>query len=217
MSSNVRLIVFDLGRVLVRICDNWEHACEVARLSVKLPRRDDATRAALHQCVAEMETGRIGTPEFCRRAAAVFGVEPAHVRSILDCYLLGPYPGVDELLEELSSRGLVTACLSNTQTEHWNQMCDPSSRAAVPMRRLNHHFASHLLGLRKPDDAIYERVERDTGFAGPQVVFFDDMQDNVEGARRRGWRAHQIARDEPDPIARVRRHLAEHGVLDLNR
>jgi putative hydrolase of the HAD superfamily len=213
MSKDIRLIVFDLGRVLVRICDSWDHACAVARLPVKLPPRDASLNAALRESTALMETGRIDTAEFCRRVARVFGVEPGDVRSILDCYLIGTYPGVTELLDELVAAGYVAACLSNTQTEHWNQMRDPSNRAALPMDRLRHHFASHLLGLRKPDDAIYARVERDTGYAGPQVLFFDDMLENVEAARRRGWRAHQILRDRDEPVAQVREHLAEHGVL----
>src|SRR5687768_8610210 len=129
MNSDIRLIVFDLGRVLVRICDSWDHACAVARLPVKLPARDEAMRAALQASVVAMETGRIDTAEFCRRAAGVFGVEAQHIRSILDCYLIGPYPGVSELIDELNGAGFVTACLSNTQTEHWNQMCDGSDRA----------------------------------------------------------------------------------------
>src|SRR5688572_18634147 len=213
MSNDVRLIVFDLGRVLVRICDSWDHACAVARLPVKLPPRDATVKPALHEATALMETGRIDTAEFCRRVARVFSVEPNHVHSILGCYLLGTYPGVTELLDELSGAGYVTACLSNTQTEHWNQMSDPRDRAALPMGRIRHHFASHLLGLRKPDDAIYARVERDTGFAGPQVVFFDDMLENVEAARRRGWRAHHILRERDEPVAQMREHLAEHGGL----
>src|SRR5687768_10435849 len=213
MPTDVRLVVFGLGRVLVRICASGDHACTVARLPVNLPPREAAMKAALHEPTALMETGRIDTAEFCRRVARVFEVEPEHVGAILDCYLLGPYPGVTELIDELNGAGLVTACLSNTQTEHWKQMGDASNRAALPMGRLRHHFASHLLGLRKPDDAIYARVERDTGFAGPQVVFFDDMLENVEAARRRGWRAHHILRTRDEPVAQMREHLAEHGVL----
>ena len=211
--TDVRLIVFDLGRVLVRICDSWDHACAVARLPIELPPRDEAMRAALQAPVIEMETGRIDTREFCRRAAGVFGVEPHHIRSIMDNYLLGSYPGVSELLEELAAGGYVTACLSNTQTEHWEAMRDGTNRAALPMHRLTHHFASHLIGLRKPDDAIYAHVERVTGFGESQIVFFDDMLENVQAAQRRGWRAHHIDRERDEPVAQMREHLAAHGVL----
>jgi putative hydrolase of the HAD superfamily len=213
LMPDVHLIVFDLGRVLIRICDSWEHACEVARLPVKLPQRDEAMRAALLDAVIAMETGRIDTPEFCRRAAKVFSVEPSHIESILDCYLIGAYPGVDELLAQLSSNGVVTACLSNTQAEHWMQMFDPRHRAALPMHRLKHRFASHLLGMRKPEDAIYAHVERATGFAGPAVVFFDDMVENVEAAAKRGWRAFHIQRERDDPVAQMRENLKILGVL----
>jgi putative hydrolase of the HAD superfamily len=209
--GDIRLVVFDLGRVLVRTCDGWDHACELAKLPIKLPPRDQALRARLAGATMDMETGRIDTAEFCRRTGEVFGVDPAHIRAILDVYLIEPYPGVTELLDELEQRGVATACLSNTQTEHWNQMGHPSHRAALPMQRLTHHFASHLVGLRKPDDALYLHVERATGFSGPQIAFFDDLQENIAAAHRRGWRGIQIT--DADPIAQIRAELARLDVL----
>lgn len=211
-ANQIKLVCFDLGRVLVRICDSWDHACEVAKLPVRLPPRDEARRAALLEPVMAMEMGRIDTHEFCRQSARVFGVEPAHVQSILDVFLIEPYPGIDALLDDLDARGCITACLSNTQTEHWNQMRDSSNRAALPMHRIRHHFASHLIGLRKPDEAIYAHVEKVTHMNGHQIAFFDDTLANVEAAQRRGWRAFQILSD-PDPVTQMRSHLNALHVL----
>ena len=212
--QDIRLVCFDLGRVLVRICDSWDHACQVARLPIKLPPRDEARRAALLEPVIGMETGRIDTEAFCHQAARVLDVEPHHIRSILDVFLIEPYPGVRELLDELHARGYATACLSNTQTEHWNQMLDSSNRAALPLNRLTHRFASHLVGLRKPDEAIYAHVEQAARFRGEQIVFFDDTLINVEAARRRGWHAWQITPD-CDPVTQIREFLSTVDVLPV--
>jgi putative hydrolase of the HAD superfamily len=211
MQSEIRLIVFDLGRVLVRICDGWQHACDMAGLPHRMPPREKLFTGPLHEALCDMETGRMDTAEFCRRAARYLGIAPADIQKILDIYLIEAYPGAGELLDELNETGLVTACLSNTNHEHWLQMFDPSDRAALPMHRIRHHFASHLLGLRKPDEAIYAHVERQTGFVPAQIVFFDDMLENVQGAQRRGWKAHQIAR-ERDPIGQIRSHLSAYSV-----
>jgi putative hydrolase of the HAD superfamily len=211
--DDIRLIVFDLGRVLVRICENWRHAFEVARIEVGPLEIDDARRAALRELVFANESGRMDKDEFCRRAGELFHVPPAHVAAMSDVYLLGIYPGVDELIDELHERGYATACLSNTNANHWRLMSDPAGPCCLPLERLRHRFGSHLIGARKPDDVIYAHVERATGFSGPQIVFFDDMIENVEGAQRRGWRAHHIDRERDEPVAQMRETLTTCGIL----
>lgn len=211
--DGVRLVAFDLGDVLVRICRGWAHACEVA--GVPAPRRelDDATRAALHDCVCRNETGELDLDAFAAEVAPALGVEPKHVRAVSDAYLLGPYPGACELLDELHAAGVATACLSNTNANHWRLMTDPSSHAWIPLDRMTWRFASHLARARKPDDAIYRHVERETGLPGEAILFFDNLEENVAAARRRGWRAEVIDTAPDEPIAQAREHLRRHGVL----
>jgi len=210
--DDIRLIVFDLGRVLVRICENWRHAFEVAQIDVGSVEIDDARRGALRELVFANESGRMEKDEFCRRAGELFRVPPAHVAAMSDVYLLGIYPGTVELIDELHARGYATACLSNTNANHWRLMSDPAAACCLPLERLQHRFGSHLIGARKPDDAIYAHVERTTGFTGPQIVFFDDMLENVEAAARRGWRAHQIDRERDEPVAQMREILKSSGL-----
>jgi putative hydrolase of the HAD superfamily len=211
--THARLIVFDLGRVLVRICENWRHAFEVARIELGSVEIDDARRTALRELVFANESGRMDHDEFCRRAGELFNVPSAHVAAMSDVYLLGVYPGAVELIDELHESGYATACLSNTNANHWRLMSDPAAPCCLPLERLRHRFGSHLIGLRKPDEAIYAHLERETGFSGPQIVFFDDMIENVEGATRRGWRAHLIDRERDQPVAQMREILASCGAL----
>ena len=204
--GQVELVVFDLGRVLVRICDNWQHACRVARVPVPFKDLDEFGKAKLLELVHASEVGRMDQDEFYRHAGELFGVDPAHVALMSDAYLLGTYPGAVELIHELIARGYETACLSNTNVNHWRIMADPTSPCALPFDRMAYHFASQLIGLRKPDDAIYAHVENVSGKRGNQIVFFDDLRENIEGATRRGWSAHQIS-TERDPVAQMREVL----------
>jgi FMN phosphatase YigB (HAD superfamily) len=103
--------------------------------------------------------------------------------------------------------------LSNTNAHHW-QVLVPTDAATArypAIGRLHHHFASHLIGALKPDPATYAAVEEATGVRGHDVLFFDDLPDNVEGARRFGWRAIRIDPDG-DPARQVLAALEAAGI-----
>lgn len=209
--SEIQLVVFDLGRVLVRICRDWQHACECAGFAwSSVPA---ASRAGLPEVLHRAEIGRIGAAELFEQAAALLSCEPETIRAISDAFIFGPYPGVGKLLDELSAAGVKTACLSNTAEHHWSLLFDPAHRAWLPMDRLNHHFASHLLRARKPDEAIYQQVERSVNLPGSAILFFDDMKENIDAARARGWNAHWIDPAPDDPIQQIRTVLRDYRVI----
>lgn len=207
-----RLVIFDLGRVLIRICDDWRHACVVAGVPVPAGQLDERAQAALHQAVCDTEVGKIDLDGFAHATCSLMGIEPQHVKRLSDAYLLGPYPGSEELLDELHARGVHTACLSNTNANHWRLLLDPAGPHYGTMRRLTHQFASHLVGARKPDEAIFAHVERQCGRTGPEIAFFDDLPANVVAASSRGWHARHI---DPlrDPLPQLRKYLQELELL----
>jgi putative hydrolase of the HAD superfamily len=51
------------------------------------------------------------------------------------------------------------------------------------------HYSADL-GVAKPDPAFYRAVEQRVGAAPGKLLLIDDREDNVEAARRAGWRAH---------------------------
>jgi putative hydrolase of the HAD superfamily len=181
-----RLILFDLGNVLVRICRSWEHACQVAGVPVPARKPDGVEAHRLHELVLRADRGQVAIDDFCAEAAALFHLTPADVRRMSDAYVRGHLAGAVELLEDLRSRGLQTACLSNTNDNHWDIMSRPPYRLDL----LTYRFASHLIGQRKPDRAVYEALERMTGTRGDEILFFDDLHDNIQTAQQLGWKAH---------------------------
>lgn len=202
-----RIVIFDLGRVLVRICDDWRHACEVVGIAAPTGEFDSTASEGLLEVVKRSEVGAIDQATFCQQAAPFLRLSPEQINRLSDAYLLGLYPGVDALLDDVRAAGFRTACLSNTNDNHWRMMTDPSHRNAIPVAKLDHLFASQLMRQRKPDDAIYAMVEQETGLSGIEILFFDDLPQNIAAAQRRGWNAIQIAIGG-DPVAQVRRHLA---------
>jgi putative hydrolase of the HAD superfamily len=50
------------------------------------------------------------------------------------------------------------------------------------------HYAADL-GCAKPELAFFQLIERRTGLLPNEIFFIDDRIENVEGARKAGWRA----------------------------
>ena len=173
MSADVRLICFDLGRVLIKLCDGWHHACEVAGVPVPAAFTDEQ-RKQLQQLVHVSEIGQTSHDEFCRSMSALTGIEPSHVDALSTAFLRAPFPGALDLVRELKRQGFLTACLSNTNPSHWQIMCASSGPSALALTELDFRFGSHEIGVRKPDPAIYRHVEKATGLRAQQIVFFDD-------------------------------------------
>ena len=105
--------------------------------------------------------------------------------------------------------------LSDTVKNSFAHINDERQRLLVS--RLVHHLhASHLLGLLKPDEAIYRAFERASGFDGTdgrpeEILFFDDLEENVEAARACGWSSVRVDHTG-DPAEQMRRELRERGL-----
>lgn len=93
--------------------------------------------------------------------------------------------GSADLLADLARAGTATAVLSNAPAS-----LAATVRAAGWSRGFGELVFSSDLGLMKPEPAIYAEVERRTGRAPGQLVFFDDRPVNVDAAAARGWQAH---------------------------
>lgn len=197
-SGAIRIVCLDLGGVLIRICRSWEEGCAAARLNIasrRSARPQDAGWYAPLEIIKLYQTGRIGCDEYARRIAAAFddAFTPEEVMAVHDAWLLGEYEGVLEVIDRIHGAGLRTAALSNTNHAHWMRM---SEFPAV--MRLQHRFASHELGLHKPDPAIFREFQRLVNCPGEQILFFDDTPQNVHAARELGWNVVQI-----DPLSRT--------------
>jgi FMN phosphatase YigB (HAD superfamily) len=215
---DIDLVIFDLGRVLIRICDGWDGACLRAGVPRPSCLDDPGVTARVHALSEEHEKGRIDTDAFCEQAAEVVGLTPAQVRAVSDAWLQGAFDGVEALINDLAARAVRMACLSNTNDNHWRMITAASASSAdvnrLPLHKLDWRFASHLIGLMKPDPAIYRHVERVTAVAASGILFFDDHSPNIEAARARGWRAERIlAADHGGPVAQMRRFLGGYGLL----
>jgi putative hydrolase of the HAD superfamily len=218
--SNIPLVTFDLGGVIVRICRSIKEAGDRCGIQVRdediTPERR-AERRAVHY---RYERGQIPCDEFFHAIAATTGgrYTPEQFRALHEAWIIDEYPGVSQLIDDLHAKGIATGVLSNTNHSHWALQMQPRTDASgrqIPSRfpttaKPIHRHASHILGLAKPEPAIYHEYARRTGFAPASIIFFDDLEENVLAARSAGWQAHHIDHTG-DTAAQMRAHLR--GIL----
>jgi putative hydrolase of the HAD superfamily len=92
---------------------------------------------------------------------------------------------------------------SNTNKEHWDYL-DGLTQGVL---KTFEAYLSHEIGLAKPAVASFEHVARAAGVEASRCIFFDDVLENVEGARRAGFNAEVFTSE-----AELRRRLKDRGV-----
>ncbi len=209
MENQIRLVCFDLGGVVIRICRTWAEGCAAAGLEVRDPSLWRQTRSARWALIVQYQTGRIDGRTYAAQASALVDglYSPSEILGIHHAWMQEEHEGVAELVDRLHDAGLDTAALSNTNPDHWARIVQYPA-----VMRIRHHLASHRLGLHKPDPSIYRRLEQQLGYSSPEILFFDDMAENVEAARAVGWHAEHID-PEASPRDQITAALTTHGVL----
>jgi len=214
--SDVRLVCFDWGGVILRICRTWDEALGQAGLDKRIDPDDPAIVERRRPISLAYQTGRIACADFFASLSDAVGAAytPEELRRLHDAYLIEEYPGVRPLIDRVHRAGRVeTGLLSNTNHRHWVRHLDDERPADFPtVGLLGHRHASHLLGVAKPEEAIFRRFEAESGFGPESILLFDDLEDNVAAARRAGWRAERIDH-AGDTAAQMERVLGRFRLL----
>ncbi len=210
----IRVVCFDLGGVVVRIHRTWEAAARHHGLFRGLApawATADGT-LAWRQLDLDHHRGSLTSAEYFEQAAALCQgyYAPADFHAVHGACLIEEYPGMHRLVQQLREDGLRSACLSNTNDAHWRQMLDPAL-AFPAVAELDVRLASHELGWLKPEPQIYEAALRALAVRPEEVVFFDDLEENVAGARASGWHSARID-PEGDPRQQIVTVLESLGV-----
>jgi HAD superfamily hydrolase (TIGR01509 family) len=211
MDHDIRLVCFDWGGVILKICRSWEEGCKAA--GIKAPSKKVAAKCLTKQdaLAQRFQTGQMSDKAFFRAIAKES--EDFHtiddIAAVHHAWLLEEYAGVDELIDELNSfADLSTALFSNTNASHWARMEEDFQVATL----IEHRHASHLFGLAKPDEKAFAAFERRVGAAGNQILFFEDTQAHVDAAKAFGWCAELIDH-KGDTAEQMRTHLEQYEIL----
>lgn len=198
-------VVFDMGGVLT--VDPFE-ACRDYAVELGLPTGTfvDQLRGPVF---AEVERGERTVRDFlkfaCRDAAERFGVR-VDIRRLAETLAAGQQvrPEMVALVADLTDRGVPVGLLTNNAKEArswWNS-------GVLPVDSFTAIVDSSEVGLRKPDPRIFAVTAERMGRRADELLYFDDMAENVAGATAAGL-AGEIFSD-PDECRRV---CARHGLV----
>lgn len=173
--NNITAVVFDLGRVLVTIdFDAFPNALGLTSPESRAPYRDETALAA-HL----FETGKLSTREFLDRLYLIFGKRftREHLLFAWNEIIGRDIPGMVELIGRVETR-CRTAMLSNTSLAHFQK----AERDCATVRKITQRFLSYEIGTAKPSSAIYRHVIDALNCAPGEILFIDDLKENIDAA-----------------------------------
>jgi glucose-1-phosphatase len=188
-------LLFDLGRVVLDIDFNKTLACWAGYANCEPA--DLIGRFGRDEIYKRHEKGEISDAEFFAALRVRLGVSLSDAQLLegWNAIFAGEMPGIPALLARAAER-LPLYVFSNTNGAHIEHFSQAYAGVLGHFREI---FLSSTIGLRKPDAAAYDHVVKAIGLPAERIVFFDDLAENIEGARARGLTAVHVR--SPEDVA----------------
>jgi glucose-1-phosphatase len=192
-------ILFDFGNVLIDL-----DIPETRRLMGELMREDmrEKAEAEIDQLVKKYETGAISTELFINGILKL-AKEDVQALDVIDAWnamLLDIPKRRIEWLREMKKHHRM-ALLSNTNPLHlesvFNNIKADHPGLDFEKEFFDGVFYSHKIGLRKPDEKCFLYVLEKLSWRAEDVVFIDDIEENVAAANNLGITGIQLLAEMP--------------------
>lgn len=200
----LRAVVFDYGMVLTGppAPESMEAMLRITGLDLdRLNRFYWAERHAYDE-------GKLTGLEFWQRLAMDAGLTlpPAQIAELNDWdarMWTIENPAMLAWHDAVRQRGFRTAILSNMGDNVHARMMEKFKW----LDRFDVLVWSYLLGMAKPDEAIYRHVLTELDVEPEEALFIDDKQPNIEAARALGMKCHEFT-----TVAHLRQDLIAQGL-----
>lgn len=91
----------------------------------------------------------------------------------------------------------------------------PDNQIMADYLNMDFLFQSCDIGMKKPYREIYEYVEENTGYSKGEILFFDDLQENLVQPNKMGWKTVNISIRSKESIANVLCRIIEQDEKEL--
>lgn len=180
VQSELKLVLFDLGGVLLQLND------PLTTFGLDCSETEFHRNWLLSPSVRAFERGAITASQFASSITQEMEL-PYTAKIFLERFVAWPglpFPDAVDLVERIPER-YSCAVLSNTNSLHWQSLNIESSFG----NRFERYFLSYETGLLKPDEHAFTNVINQYDCAPQQILFFDDNPLNVTAAGELGIRA----------------------------
>jgi len=201
-SSRPAFVIFDLGNVLVHI----HPEAFLQTLGIDTPENRRYYQKSVINIVKTYERGEDSTDQFLDHLGVLFNAHDAaqqHIRGHRRVFsrddfsramlsIIGrPIVGMEELVRNLGAR-VPLGLLSNTNPMHFDACMDDLAVLQV----IPSHFLSYRLKSLKPEPGIFEKAIQLLQLDPGDVLYIDDLDENVEAARRVGLNGYLFAGEQ---------------------
>ncbi len=198
---NISAVLFDIGGVLIEL----NGLPSIAKLLDSDQSLDDIYQYWMAApSVIGHETGKLSTDEFAQAVVQdlKLSITPDAFMANFATWIVGTFPDTFDLLEAIPS-DIKVAALSNTSGAHWKEV-----EATGLADKIEHLFLSHEIGHLKPSAPAFQAAVDGLGIPAGEIVFFDDVLENVHAAKDFGLQAHQAL--NPTQAKQI---LIDHGLI----
>lgn len=190
--NQVKALLFDLGGVVFEF--DFVHA--LAHWAPMSPLASDELRGAFShdEDYQRHERGELTSAEYfdTLRRKLRLDASDAQIESGWNAIFREEIADTLDAIEA-ARRLLPCYAFSNTNKSHHAHWRAAYPRIEPAFERV---FVSSDIGLRKPEAAAFAHVCREIGLPPQAVLFFDDLEENVRGARACGLQAVQVRSPE---------------------
>jgi HAD superfamily hydrolase (TIGR01509 family) len=175
-NNDIKIILFDLGRVLMHI--DFDAFPNRLGLTTK-ELRSQYDQEIIQQTIRVYETGKISTNEFLESLYEIFQrkFSPKNILDAFNDIIVDDNQEIIPFVESARQQYRI-AVLSNTCECHWEKVLRISSLIKI----FPHTFTSFQFGAMKPEKIVYEKVCTTLNVQPSEVLFIDDLKENVDGA-----------------------------------
>jgi glucose-1-phosphatase len=196
-----KALLFDLGGVLVDI-DFGRAISAWAPYSALAP--DELRKRFKHDAQYDRhERGEISADEYFAHLSTTLQLTASteQIEQGWNAIFIGEIQQTRRLVEAM--RGTLPCyAFTNTNASH---MATWTSLFPEVVGAFDRIFASHQLGLRKPERKAFDRICSLTGTPAASILFFDDLAENVQAAENAGLQGVLVR--SPEDVATSLRSL----------
>ncbi|MDR2134892.1 MAG: HAD family phosphatase [Treponema sp.] len=187
----MKLFIFDMGGVVannVTIIPLMAESFGIGEADFFLGAGSDpaATHTSPYHLgdIAALMRGELSSAEFwenfSRRTGIAVRGDPWY-----DCFRPELNSDTAALVAGLRKKGRRVVCGTNTLEAHFRRHEERGD-----YRLFDRVYASHIMGIIKPDPAFWRFILKEEGAPPEETFFADDLAENVEAARKLGIGAH---------------------------
>lgn len=202
--SNIKNIVFDLGGVIMNL-DVPKTIDAFKTLGIKNIVNDTGHHYQ-YSFFYDFEIGKISENDFLESLFNLSDKSPSH-QEIITAWNAMILDMPKERIDFLKNLGKNYSLflLSNTNSIHQKEYLDAfkNSYKSSFNDLFKKAYYSHEIGIRKPDEAVFNFILEDSNLMASETLFVDDAISNIEGAQKVGIKTYHVQNYDTVNILKV--------------